>query len=184
MVRWLVKLYPLLALSLLLVSSLAAQDSEAPSRGPDGGTQVHVDGIKILPVAGKPFSGVDSVDWTRNLADGTTVATHLNAKLARDSQGRIYRERVSFVPLNSNQQPKPREIFLLDPVTHTRTVCVVAARRCTVTGYRAPTLFKNHPRMARLTMGHDSLPARAWGPASSMVLTSWAHAKPRPSTPA
>src|ERR1700677_1308605 len=43
MVRWLVKLYPLLALSLLLAYPLAAQDSEEPSREPDGGTRYFVE---------------------------------------------------------------------------------------------------------------------------------------------
>jgi len=139
------RFYSLLAVSLLLACTVVAQDSEEPSRGPDGGTQTHVSGIKILPLAGKPFSGVDSVDWTRTLEDGTVVATHLDAKLARDSQGRIYRERVSFVPANSDQQSKRREIILSDPTTHTRTICSVAARRCTVTGYHAPTSFTPMP---------------------------------------
>jgi len=139
------KLSALLAVSLLLSCAVAAQESEEPSRGPDGGTEIHVTGIKILPVAGKPFSGTDSVEWTRTLEDGTVVATHLDAKLARDSQGRIYRERVSFVPANSGQRSKPRVIFLLDPVTHTRTACRVAARRCEITDYYAPTSIKLTP---------------------------------------
>src|SRR5208282_4061357 len=97
------KLSALLAGSLLLSCAVAAQESEEPSRGPDGGTEIHVTGIKILPVAGKPFSGTDSVEWTRTLEDGTVVATHLDAKLARDSQGRIYRERVSlFRPIRGS----------------------------------------------------------------------------------
>ena len=135
----------LLAVSLLLACGLAAQEADEPSRGPDGGTQVHVTGIKILPVTGKPFSGSDSVDWTRNLEDGTVVATHLDAKLARDSQGRIYRERVSFVPANSGQQSRRKEIILSDPITHTRITCAVAARRCEVTDYHAPTSFTLMP---------------------------------------
>lgn len=139
------KLYSLLALSLLLTCTLAAQEPEEPSRGPDGGTEVHVAGIKILPVAGKPFSGSDSVDWTRNLEDGTVIATHLDAKLARDSQGRIYRERVSFVPASSNQPSRRKVIILLDPIAHTRTFCVVATRHCEVTDYHAPTSFTPMP---------------------------------------
>lgn len=139
------KLAALLVAPLLIVISLAAQESEEPSRGPDGGTRVHVTGIQILPVTSKPFSGVDSVDWTRNLEDGTVVATHLDAKLARDSQGRIYRERVPFAPANSNEPSRAREIILLDPISHTRTNCLVAARHCTVTGYSAPASFSPMP---------------------------------------
>jgi hypothetical protein len=139
------RLCALLVASLLLACSLAAQESEESLRGPDGGTRVRVGGIEILPVAGKPFSGRDNIEWTRNLEDGTVVTTHLYAKLARDGQGRIYREHVSFVPANSDQESRQREINLLDPVTHTRTTCIVATRRCSVTGYYAPTSFTPRP---------------------------------------
>jgi hypothetical protein len=140
-----VKLCSLLVLSLLITCTLAAQESEEPSRGPDGSTRVHVGGIEILPTAGKPFSGRDSIDWTRNLEDGTVVTTHLDANLARDSQGRIYREHVSFVPANSNEQSKRRYFTLSDPVAHTRTTCVIASHRCVIAGYFAPTSFKLRP---------------------------------------
>jgi hypothetical protein len=135
----------LLVVSLLLACTFAAQESDEASRGPDGGTRYHVDGIKVLPVTGKPFSGRSTTEWTRNLADGTVVTTHLFALVARDSQGRIYRERRSFVPANTDEQSKLKEIILFDPAAHTRTTCTVAARRCTVTGYYASTSFKPMP---------------------------------------
>jgi hypothetical protein len=140
-----VKLYPLLALFLLLASTLAAQDSDAPSRGPDGRTRYFVEGITVLPLAGKPFSGRSTTEWTRKLDDGGVVTTHLFAMVARDSQVRIYRERRNFVPANSDQESRKEDIRIFDPVTHTRTTCEVAARRCTVTGYHARTSFKPTP---------------------------------------
>jgi hypothetical protein len=158
------KFCALLAASLLFACSLTAQEREEPSRGPDGRTRVHVGGIEILPIAQRPFSGRDHIEWTRNLADGTVVTTHLYAKLARDGQGRIYREHVSFVPVNSNEESKRREIDLLDPITHTRTACIVATRRCTVTGYHAATSFTPKPAgsfdegnrfLTRLNLGSD-----------------------------
>src|SRR5580692_12981550 len=91
------------AASALLACSVTAQESSEPSRGPDGGTRVHVDGIQVLPVTGKPFSGRDSIEWTRTLEDGSVVTTRLTALVARDSQGRIRRERANFVPADSNQ---------------------------------------------------------------------------------
>jgi hypothetical protein len=139
------KLCALLAASLLFACTLTAQESEEPSRGPDGSTRVHVGGIEILPVAGRPFSGRDSIDWTRNLEDGTVIATHLDANLARDGQGRIYREHVSFVPANSDEQSKRRYFTLSDPVAHTRTTCVIVVRRCAVTGYYESTSFTPRP---------------------------------------
>ena len=89
----------------------------------------------MLPVTGKPFSGRDSIDWTRTLEDGSVVTTHLMAMVARDSQGRIRREHVTFVPANSNEQSRAMDMIILDPAEHTRTTCTIASRHCTVTDY-------------------------------------------------
>jgi hypothetical protein len=140
-----VKRCALLAVSLVIASTLAAQESGELLRGPDGGTRFHVAGIEILPATGRPFSGRDNIEWTRTLEDGSAITTHLFATLARDSQGRIYRERVSFVPANSDQKSRRNEIILLDPVAHARTTCVVATRHCAVTSYYAPTSFTPQP---------------------------------------
>jgi hypothetical protein len=138
-------LFAVSALLVCSVSSLSAQDSTETSRGPDGGTRVHVTGIQVLPVTGKPFSGRDSIEWTRTLEDGSVVTTRLTALVARDSQGRIRRERANFVPADSNQQSKPMDMIILDPVEHTRTTCNIASRRCTVTDYSTPVKFSPDP---------------------------------------
>ncbi len=160
------KFCALLAVSLLFACSLVAQESEGPSRGPDGGTRTHVGGIEILPVTGKPFSGRDSIDWTRTLEDGTVQTTHLDANLARDSQGRIYREHRSFVPANGGERSRLNEIILSDPITHTRTTCVVSSHRCTVGRYYAPASFTLRPvgpfdsakrYLTRESLGSDSI---------------------------
>jgi hypothetical protein len=135
----------LFAVSLLLVCTIAAQEPNEPSRGPDGGTRFHVAGIEVLPVAGRPFTGRDTIEWTRNLEDGSVLTTHLSAKVARDSQGRIYREHVTFVPVNTDQQSRVVDMVLLDPTTHTRTTCTVATHRCAVTSYYAPVVFTPAP---------------------------------------
>jgi hypothetical protein len=135
----------LFAASVFLACSLSAQDSTETSRGPDGGTRVHVTGIQVLPVTGKPFSGRDSIEWTRTLEDGSVVTTHLTALVARDNQGRIRRERTNFVPADSNQQSTPMDMIILDPAEHTRTTCNISSRRCTVTDYSTPVKFSPIP---------------------------------------
>jgi len=77
------KLWALLAASLLLCCTLVAQECDEESRGPDGGTRVRVEGIQVLPATGKPFSGRSSTEWRRTLEDGTVVSTHLFAMVAR-----------------------------------------------------------------------------------------------------
>ncbi len=125
----------------LLAVSLSAQESTEASRGPDGGTRFRVAGIEVLPVAGRPFSGTDTIEWTHNLEDGSVVTTHLTAVVARDGQGRIYRERRNFVPANTSQQSKLIDKIFYDPNAHTKTTCTVATHQCSITGYYAPASF-------------------------------------------
>lgn len=158
------KLGTLLAALLLIVPSLAAQDSDELMRGPDGSTTYHVNGISVRPLTGQPFHGRSTTEWTRTLEDGSVVTTHLFAMVARDSQGRIYREGRNFVPVNSDQEPKRFRFFIFDPVTHTRTLCLVASHSCEVTSYFASTSFKLMPvgpfddgkrTLARESLGND-----------------------------
>jgi hypothetical protein len=135
----------MIAGSALLACSVSAQDSTETSRGPDGGTRVHVAGIQVLPVTGKPFSGRDSIEWIRTLEDGSVVTTYLTAIVARDSQGRIRRERTTFVPANSNQHSKPIEMIILDSTAHTRTTCEIASHHCSIADYSMPVKFAPAP---------------------------------------
>jgi len=133
------------AVIVLLAVPLVGEDSSEPVRGPDSGTSYRVHGIQVLPAAGRPFSARDHIVWTRNLEDGTVLNTELYALVARDGQGRIYRERRKFVPVNSNETSRRLEILLLDPVAHTRTACNPRTRRCTVTAYYASSKFVLNP---------------------------------------
>jgi hypothetical protein len=113
----------------------SAQTASPVFLGSEATTRTHINGIRILPVSGKPFSGSDSVDWTRTLDDGNIVAMHNDAKLARDSQGRIYRENVTRFPANSGEKSRVEEFIIRDPAAHTETTCKVASRHCNITGY-------------------------------------------------
>jgi hypothetical protein len=156
--------YALPALLLLLIYPLAAEESDALSRGPDGETRYFVEGIKVLPLAGRPFSGRSTTEWARTLEDGSVTTTRLYAMVARDGQGRIYREKRRFVPSNSDQQSRLTVVLIFDPLTHTRTECNLAARHSSVTGYHAPTSFTLRPvgpfddgkrLLARESLGSD-----------------------------
>lgn len=155
-----------LIVSSLFVSSLLAQDSDEFMRGPDGGTTYHVDGISVRPLAGQPFFGRGTTEWTRTLQDGSIVKTHLFAMVARDSQGRIYREGRNFVPVNSDQEPKRYRFIIRDPITHTETLCMVTSHSCEVTNYYVSPSFKLMPvgpfdngkrMLARESLGNDVL---------------------------
>jgi hypothetical protein len=154
----------ILLASLAIVStSMYAQDA---ARGPDGGTTTHVGGVELLAVPDKPFSGKSNIEWTRTLEDGSIITTHLQANLARDAQGRMYRERHSFVPLTADPATPFNEIHLYDPVTRSQTLCNVHTKACVITNYFPETSFEARPEgpfanntrfLARETLGSDTL---------------------------
>ena len=153
----------LLACSALIAGSLQAQ---APMRAPDGGTNYHVDGVDLLPLPGMPLTGKSSIQWTRTLEDGSTVTVHLEANLARDNAGRMYRERRSFVPANSDQEPRLNEIMLFDPAVRTKTTCTLATKKCVVADYYPRREFALQPpgpfaggtrSLTREDLGQDSI---------------------------
>jgi hypothetical protein len=119
---------------------LVAQD---PERGPDSGESTHVPGISMLAIPGKPFSGIDTIEWARTLDDGTTVTTHLTAKLARDSQGRMYRENHHFVALD--KKSFAYQIKIYDPITRSLTICYTKTLQCAIQDYKPRTFFETTP---------------------------------------
>lgn len=119
--------------------------TQEPSRGPDGGTGHHVSGVEVLSIPGKPFSAKDTIDWTRTLEDGSTVTLHLDAFLARDGQGRVYRERHHFVPANSQDAAPLYEIRMYDPVSRTQLLCDGRSYRCALYDYKPQTSFEPTP---------------------------------------
>ena len=123
----------LLIPALLLATALAAQDPTAPSRTEDIGAPRHVLGIDVSPTAGKPFSGRDCIDYTSHIENRSNQTVHLDGSLvARDSQGRVYREIRIWSPGNPAPHSRLDYVILLDPVAHSRTECKVVAQRCTV----------------------------------------------------
>lgn len=136
------KIFLFVTACVFLVGGIGAQETQ---RGPDGGTTYHVSGVDLLAIPGKPFSARTSTEWTRTLEDGSTVKLHLEANLARDGQGRMYRERRSFVPEGSNQRSVLKEILLYDPLQRTLTTCVIKARICSITTYHPQLTFTTIP---------------------------------------
>ena len=129
-----------LALLLIDFCFLLAQD---PSRGPDSSESTRVPGISMLAIPGKPFSGVDNIEWTRTLEDGTTITTHTTANLARDSQGRMYRENHHFASLD--KKSPLYQINIYDPVTRSEITCSTTTMQCIIQDYKPRTFFETTP---------------------------------------
>ena len=127
-----------LAMILILLPTLQAQEAE---RGPDGTTTTHVTGVEVLEIPGEPFTAQSAMDWTRTAADGSTIKLHLIANIARDSRGRVYRERRGFVPAGATTAPPLHEIIVYDPAASTRMSCTMASRHCVLSASRPRTSF-------------------------------------------
>ena len=130
----------LLAGLAFMAGSIAAQE---PERGPDASASTRVPGISLLALPGKPFSGIDNIEWTRTLEDGSTITTHTTAQLARDSQGRMYRENHHFVPLG--KKSPTYQIHIYDPINLSQTYCSTSTFQCVITDYRPVTFFETMP---------------------------------------
>ncbi len=134
-----------LSSALALSAALSAQTAAPPSHGPDGGTETFVTGIDVLPFTGLPFSAAETIVRVRTLADGGTITSTLTAKVLRDTQGRLYRERHHFATADADPQKTLYEFYVLDPSTHTRTDCTVATKQCVITPYRPRLSFPEMP---------------------------------------
>ena len=139
-----------IAASILAGATLpvSAQQTEI-TRAPDRGAHAQVPGIIVSPVPNLPFSGRDNIEWTRKLDDGSSLTQHLDAVVARDSQGRIYRETHSFVAAGSNQKSPLREFIIYDREARTRTACNVSSKRCEVSLYN-PAVNRGEPPVGPL----------------------------------
>ena len=124
-------------LVILFSSSLAlqAQTATGPVRGPDSVTKSFTPGIDILPYPNLPFSGTDTIVETRPIEGGGSAVNSLIARVVRDSQGRIYRERRHFAPQGTDPEKTLYQFYILDPTTGTQTDCTIATHQCVINGY-------------------------------------------------
>jgi hypothetical protein len=147
----------LLVISLANVFSAQAQTAPAPQRGPDFATRSITPGVEVLSYTGLPFSGIDTVVRTVPLAGGGSIAgggtvdgggfivTSAISKVARDSQGRVYRERHHFAPAGVDPRKTLYEFYILDPIAHTNTACTIDIHSCTITSYNPQLSFRLMP---------------------------------------
>lgn len=135
--------YGLALLFLCSASSLVlAQKQEAqhpPDQRPaDGGAVQRIISIFIPSLPNAPFTATVSTEWTRQLADGTTITWKNHRTLARDSAGRIFQERRTFVPAGKQGEPQLMQIEISDPGAHQLYVCRPGPKVCDLRPFTAP----------------------------------------------
>jgi TonB family protein len=98
-------------------------------------------GVAMSALPGMPFTGQETVVWTHQVND-KTVTTRLVGTVARDGQGRTYREAHSFTVDPVDPQTTLLRITLRDPVAGVTTDCILAIHLCRLSVFPAATVAK------------------------------------------
>jgi hypothetical protein len=104
----------------------------------DGGTTEILQSIFIPPKMHAPFSLTLHTEWVRTLSDGNTITLINQRHIYRDSQGRIFQERVVLVPKTGKYVPHVTTLQYADPKAHAVFNCFQDNRhRCVRLPYDA-----------------------------------------------
>ena len=118
----------LLAQASAQTASVTSEMTHAPD--PDSGMSGGVNGLFIPLITGHPFHAKIAVQIDRQLPDGTTVAQKYYTLVARDSDGREYREARQPVPSDSDLEPALVSTRVYDPKTSLIVTCTPDQRIC------------------------------------------------------
>ena len=151
-----------LLLCLIVFTSLL--HAQAPTHTPDGRVFEHLQSVTILPKPSAPFSATVTTEWTRSLADGTTVTLKNHRTVARDSTGRIFQERRYLTPDGDRQESAITALEYFDPISHELLTCSPATRICRVFPWTAPaTVAASLPTSGKLPNGTGSFSRESLG---------------------
>lgn len=124
--------YALGGLLLLALPILLSAQVNTPTHAPDFQAAPHIAPLDFPAQAGAPFMAIAKTLWVRILPDGSTVTSQNQRVVARDMDGRVFQERRTFVPVPdpTNRQSIPFIEEFEDPVAHTLSRCILAAKVC------------------------------------------------------
>ena len=106
----------------------------------DGGTTQILQSIFIPSKLHAPFSLTLHTEWVRTLSDGNTITLINQRHIYRDSEGRIFQERVLLVPKTGKYVPTVTTLQYADPKAHAVFNCFQDSRnQCVRLPYDAST---------------------------------------------
>jgi hypothetical protein len=130
----------LTSILLLTGSSFLTSQEAGPAHAPDGRAQQFISPLYFSPKPNAPFTATAKTIWVRTLPDGSTVTSENARLVTRDAEGRIFQERVTFVPVPNVEK---REMWVHardynDPVEHTLYHCDTGPKVCNLFDYHDP----------------------------------------------
>ncbi len=131
---------PALVSFLVLALPASASPQEAPGHAPDYRAQQRIAPLDFPPKPDAPFMAIAKTTWVQMLPDGSTVTYQNERTVARDTEGRIFQERRTFIPVPdvNNRQSQVRVLDYSDPVAHTLYDCNPYTRVCNLFPYSEP----------------------------------------------
>jgi hypothetical protein len=131
----------LLAAFLILPGSARIVAQEAvPAHAPDGRAPQLIMPLYFPPKPSAPFTATARTLVVRTLPDGSTVTSENARQVSRDSEGRIFQQRVTFVPIPNLEKREMRvhATDYYDPIEHTHYHCDADSKLCDLSNYYVP----------------------------------------------
>jgi len=139
----------------LVLAGAALRAQTRPVHAPDGGTMQRIQSIDVPPLPNAPFTATVNTEWTRYLTDGATSVLRNTRTIARDSAGRVFQERRTFVAGDA-QTSRVSEIDIYNATSHTAAVCDAQGRTCELRTYfqpADPAIQPVGPNLSRESLG-------------------------------
>jgi hypothetical protein len=117
-------------------ATLTSQEG-GPAHAPDGRAPQLIAPLYISPKPNAPFTATAKTTWVRTLPDGSTVSSENSRTVTRDGEGRIFQQRVTFVPVPNDEK---HEMWVhatdyYDPVEQTHYHCDTGPKTCDLVDY-------------------------------------------------
>jgi hypothetical protein len=122
----------------LWAGSAVLMHAQQAQHAPDGGTRETLTSIAVPPLPNAPFSATVQTEWTKYLTDGATQLIQNHRLIARDSLGRVFQERATFVAKDSPIASQVTRTDLAEPSTHTVAFCEMRTHVCELRPYVGP----------------------------------------------
>jgi hypothetical protein len=135
-------LAPALLAALLIVpgsARIVAQEA-GPAHAPDGRAPQLIMPLYFAPKPNAPFTATARTLVVRTLPDGSTVTSENARLVSRDPDGRIFQQRVTFVPVPNldKREMRVHATDYYDAIEHTHYHCDTDSKVCDLSNYYVP----------------------------------------------
>jgi hypothetical protein len=151
----------LLGLLTLLSLNLLVQAAGQNTQAPRGASKIVIPTLSISTIPNAPFTATLRIEWVRKLEDGSFLLWKSHELVARDSNGRTFREFRKFASDGDTRETPLYMLKYCNPATHEMYTCGPQGRTCRLSPYHEPppevvvSLQRNNDRVTRVSLGNS-----------------------------